>query len=616
MHHPLPARVPVSICSYQTLISTTPDLDTGENAPSAQQSYDNAPSNAEYYDPQHWQQQQEQGEPELRPRIPLIVLAQQNGVTEASEPSTPRVMRTALSTITEMTERTEATPRWRSENLNTPRPLSSALTSSYGEIIGLSLLLFPSVIVHHLSDHQHFSLHESEPIDPNLIPVSPSGSALHRLSTYERAPSLPASESRSTESSPRLPSEPVPSSQGLPSIPDYNSKSSKQAPLPVPSPKQSKLSMLASSRASSVTSRSRSSRSSGIALAGSVKTFPTLRPSAQSARPPNSTVAPTEPGEEVGENAEYFNRTSLAPSSTSSHVRRAIQTALNQEVNDQENSNHSPSRSRAPSERSKAPTTSRPVVATSPIDAMVSTFPERQPFRPPSKLALLAQAKVDASKAPRLPKPTTEYLTPIANGPTVTTAITTSYQSLYSLTDPSRSPVIPKPYVVPLSNATGPADAKRSKLAMKIKRANEQQYAEPEEEVIFPSASPIFSSKPSRVRASPSAFASLLIDYNLTPSQDKDKHGASHSQAKEQGKGEKTDRTSGDTSVDSHDSHRNRSRRFKDSRSPDFSPPHGFAFDSPSPDDAVFNARRGTSLGQRKKPPSSTQSPGKSHVSK
>jgi hypothetical protein len=611
----------MSLFGYQTFIYSTPDLDTGETAPPAQQSYDDAPSNAEYYDPQHWQQQ-EQGESEVRPRIPLIVLAQQNGATEASETSTPRVMRTALSTISERTERTEATPRWRSGMLNTPRPLSSALTSSYGEIIGLSLFLFSSVIIHHFSGHRHFSLHGSEPIDPNFIPVSPSGSALHRLSTYERAPSLPASGLRSTESSPRLPSlpslpsDPVPSSQGLPSIPDFNSKSSKQAPLPVPPPRQSKLSLLASSRASSVTSRSQSSRSSGIALAGSVKTFPTLRPSAQSARPPNSTVAPTEPGEEVGENAEYFNRTSPAPSSTSSHVRRAIQTALNQEVNDQENSNHSPSRSRAPSDRSKASTPSHSFAATSPVDAMVPTFPDRQAFRPPSKLALLAQAKVDASKAPRLPKPTTEYLTPIANGPTVTTAITTSYQSLYSLTDPSRSPVIPKQYVVPLTNAAGPADTKRSKLAMKIKKANEQQYAEPEEEVIAPSVSPIFSSKPSRVRASPSAFASLLIDDILTPSQDKDKHGASHSQAKEQRKGEKTDGTPGEASVDPHEGHKHRSRRLKDSRSPDLSPPHGFTFDSPSPDDVVLNARHGTSLGQRRKPPLSTQSPGKSHVSK
>jgi hypothetical protein len=603
--------------SYQTLISTTPDPHPAENTFPAQQDYDNATSNAEYYEPQHWEQQER--EPEVRSRIPLIVLAQQNVDAEISEPDT-RVMRPALSTITERTERTEAnTPHWRSNLLNTPRPLSSTPTSSYGEVIGMSTPLFLTA-AHCILDHRHFSLHDSELIDPNLIPVSPSGSALHRLSTYERAPSLPASESRSAQSSPRLPSVPselVPSSEEIPSIPDYNSKSSKPAPFPVPPPKKSKLSMLATSRASSVTSRSQSSRSSGIALTGSVKTFPALRPSAQSARPPNSTVVPSEPAEEVGENAEYFNRTSLVPSSTSSHVRRAIQTALNQEVNDQENgSDHPSSPSRASSDRSKTPTPSRPVVAASPKGVMMPTFLESQPARLPSKLALLAQAKADASKAPRLPKPTTEYLTPIANGPTVTTAITTSYQSLYSLTDPSRSPVIPKQHVVPLSYTAGPPDVKRSKLAMKIKKANEIQYEKPGEEVV-PSASPIFYPKPSRVRASPSAFASLLIDDILTLSQDKDKRGATHSRVKEQGRREKTDRASalsGEASTDPHESHRNRARKLKHLKAPDFPPLHSFAFDSPSPDDIVFNARRGTSMGQRKDSPSTStpRSPGKS----
>ena len=477
--------------------------------------------------------------------------------------------------------------------------------------------LFPLPTLIIFLDHQHFSLRDSEAIDPNLIPVSPSGSALHRLSTYERAPSLPRSESRSSHSSPRLPSEPVPSSEEIPSIPDYNSKSSKQAPLPAPLSKRSRLSMLATSRASTVSSLSQSSRSSGIALTGSVKTFPALRPSAQSARPPNSTVAPSEPSGEVGGNAENFGRTSPGPSSITSHVRRAIQTALKQEVDDQNNSNHPLSPSRASSDRSKTPTPC-PVAADSPRGAIVPTLPESKPIRLPSKLALLAQAKADASKAPRLPKPTTEYLTPIANGPTVTTAITTSYQSLYSLTDPSRSPIIPKQYVVPLSNVMDPPDAKRSKLAMKIKKASEMQYARPEEEIDVPSTSPMFYPKPSRVRASPSAFASLLIDDILTPSQDKDKHGASHNQAKGNEHGEEKDKASallGEVSIDSHDSHRIRTRRLKNMKPPDFSPPQGFTFDSPSPDDIVFNARRGTTLGQRKDNPS-TRSPGKSLGSK
>lgn len=472
--------------------------------------------------------------------------------------------------------------------------------------------MFSFTNTQHLLDLKHFSMNDSEPVDPNLIPVSPSGSALHRLSTYERAPSLPASESRSPQSSPRLPSEPVPTSEEIPSIPDYNSKSSKQLPLPPP-PKKSKLSILAASRASSVTSQSQSSRSSGIALTGSVKTFPALRPSAQSAQPPNSTVSPSDPGEEGRESAEFSNRTSPAPSSTSSHVRRAIQTALNQEVDDQQGSSNHPSPpSRVSSDRSKTPTPSRPVAAVS--KSAMPSFPESQLTRPPSKLLLLAQAKAEASKAPRLPKRTTEYLTPIANGSTVTTAITTSYQSLYSLTDPSRSQVIPKQYVVPLSHVAGPSDAKRSKLAMKIKKANEIQYTRPEEEeVVVPSAPPIFYPKPSRVRASPSAFASLLIDDILTTSQDKDKRGAVHFEAKVPRRREESDRTSALSGEDSHESHGNRTRRLKHTKTPDISPPNGFAFDSPSPDDIIFNARRGTSLGQRQDFPSTStpRSPGK-----
>jgi hypothetical protein len=77
----------------------------------------------------------------------LIVQAQQqpgfNGTLEVSEPGTPRVVRPALSTIYEKSERTEASPYWpnRQPLLNTPRPLSSALTSSYGELIGGNFLL-------------------------------------------------------------------------------------------------------------------------------------------------------------------------------------------------------------------------------------------------------------------------------------------------------------------------------------------------------------------------------------------------------------------------------------------------------------------------------------------
>lgn len=444
-----------------------------------------------------------------------------------------------------------------------------------------------------------------------MIPVSPSGSALNRLSLYEPAPSLPTSESRSSRSSsPHAASEPTPPSDGIPEIPDYNSKSTKQTVLPVPPPKKSKLSLLASSRASSVTSRTESSRSSGIALTGSVKTFPALRPSAQSIRPPSSVASSS-----VGENAEYYRPTSTAQSSTDSHIRRAILTAMNQEAGDKDEKQAAsvPSRpqSQASSDKSKTPTPPKPVGLPVVHRMPRPAFPEGQAVRQPSKLILLAQAKADASKAPKLPKPTTEYLTPIANGPSVTTAITTSYQSLYSLTDPTRSPIIPKQYVVPLG-AVPPAspDTKKSKLAIKIKKANEKQNLEPEEEVITPPVSPMFHSKSNRARASPSAFASLLIDDTLTIPEDKNEDKATRRLAREQRRREKQaigSAKSEGTSARSTESTQSPTQRKKHVITPPtFSPSSGFAFDGPSPDDIVFNARRGTSLGQQKNPPSTS----------
>lgn len=99
-------------------------------------------SNLEYYDPEQYERQH----PEERSRVPLIVQAQQqpgfNGTLEVSEHGTPRMLRPALSTISEKTERTEPSPYWRNRqrSLITPRSLSSAPSSSYGEVIGKSIL--------------------------------------------------------------------------------------------------------------------------------------------------------------------------------------------------------------------------------------------------------------------------------------------------------------------------------------------------------------------------------------------------------------------------------------------------------------------------------------------
>lgn len=317
------------------------------------------------------------------------------------------------------------------------------------------------------------------------------------------------------------------------------------------------------------------------------------------------------------------------PSASSSIIQRAIQTALELEAVDREVT-PKPSQPRAePSDRSETPTSNYhqpanipsslktpPVSLTRPLSKLallaqqkaeggsrpstlqrLSTPPQSPPSsRPLSKLAMLAQQKVDATRMPKLPKSSTEYLTPIANGPSVTTAITTSYQSLYSLTDPSRSNVIPKLDVVPLHlsvEAHTPTDHRPSKLAMKIKRAGDKSGTiselPPEEPIMHP-PSPLFQSKSTHARASPSAFASVLILDNLHNHQDKnmtrDNHG---DHRKEKVPARKTIRD-GSTNNYPHHSHK---LKHTNSLSHDPTP---FAFNVPSPDDIVFNARKGSAF--------------------
>ncbi|TFK43259.1 hypothetical protein BDQ12DRAFT_170939 [Crucibulum laeve] len=561
------------------------------------------------------------GEHEVRSRLPLIHLAQQQGGVMYSEPGTPAPVQYRLSTITERTERTELSPYWARQQLappDTPRGMSSSASTSYGQ-----------VIENNMSEDG-----EAEgPQDPNFIPVSPSGSAIQRLSTYDPPPTNSPSESRSPQSTPRAPSIQIPPSEAIPDIPDLSSKSSKPVPIPPPvkePPKKSKLAMLASSRASTASSMStisESSRSSGTSLTGSVKTFPALRPSAQSIRPPSSVSSSA-----ISKSLPPPPRsiTSTTPSSTSSHVRRAIQAAMQLEALDRNATPKPATEKPLPSEasdRSKTPTpiTTRPAAPTpSKTAEMPSSSPSRSPAqtsapppRPLSKLALLAQAKqikADPSRAPKLPKTTTEYLTPIANGSSVTTAITTSYQSLYSLTDPSRPAIIPKLNVVPLNN-NGPSspDVKQSKLAMKIKKAQEKQRVEPPppEEVITPPVSPMFNPTRSPVRASPSAFASLLISDALSPPEDEGRSGEKSGEKRHKHR----PTTSDVITKDSEHRHRSRSRTHKHPKAPipDFASTSSFAFDGPSPDDVVLKARQGTALGKQK--PSSRTGAGVGNVS-
>ncbi|KAF9569400.1 hypothetical protein CPC08DRAFT_701894 [Agrocybe pediades] len=575
-------------------------------------------------------------EPNARSRLPSIFLAQQqpgfDNQAYLNVPNSPYAHVRRLSKISEKTEKTEPSMLWQPQQHydlpDTPRSMASSISTSYGqETYGT-----------HGEGYARYD-------DPNITRTSPSASAIQRLSTFEKAPSN-ASTITPDDHLPPTSSE---SLQNLRTIPDLDSKSSIHladrddesvgVPPTPPAKSQSKLSRLASSRASTISTntRSESSRSSGTSITGSIKTYPALRPSAQSERPPSSAASSVSSKELPPIPSRVAS--SYHPSyqsSTSSIVRKAIKTALKFEggedvdgsVAGQSESQRPQSEARSEqSDRAKTPTPAHPHPSLNasdpkpsptgrPLSKLAALAQQKAssankstgsisfdipsasqasaPSRPLSKLALLAQQKVDASRMPKLPKTTTEYLSPIANGSSVTTAITTSYQSLYSLTDPSRPNVIPKLDVVPLQAlspeaATSPSDKKPSKLALKIKKANEkiQSPGFPSEVEIPSSISPIFQPKTSHARASPSAFASVLISDNMNSSKDTkgDKEGKRKKKEKKEKKEKPTKKSS------------------KQGTEKGSSPP--FTFDQPSPDDIVLNARKKPTVSSKVATPTS-----------
>ena len=504
--------------------------------------------------------------------------------------------------------------------------------------------------------------------DPNDFVPSPSSSALQRLSYHEPAPSVTPSASRtpSTKSRTRSPPEPVPAMESIPDIPSLMTKKSTLKPA---SEKKSKLSSLASSRsslrssASSISSRSYSTDGDDESLV----TYPGLRPSAASMM-----SVPLEAGE-VDDTS-----TVTGSSSMSSHVRRAIATALELEAVDRaagdagdvtprpreaapqlpelapSQPSPAPTRIELPSppppETPKAPKTPRAPRQVSPAVTATRELSLVQPPSPPpprdapqspmspqitgtqpSKLAMLAKAKAAKQQGPWMPKPKktsvvpahtpsvlnkthTEYLQPIANGATATTAITTSYQTLGSLMSrdrsglpPSSSPVGRAPDASSPRSGTKEVkskEAKPSKLAMKSKaaqrKAEREREPEPAGEPPTIPLSPLFSPQVLRARAAPSTFAAVLVDDNgdLIAVEDADrKHtsrsGRSSSQSRRSSSHRGSVRSGSETSKRSskHDSLL--------PPAPELASLRGFAFDVPSPDDVVFNARRGTSLAPR-----------------
>ncbi|KAF9246908.1 hypothetical protein BU15DRAFT_38790 [Melanogaster broomeanus] len=532
-----------------------------------------------------------------RPRVPLIVLAQQGqyqpdyypapqylDYDQDMEPDdipldfmSPADRNSRLSTITELTERTEPSRHWPSRQqlvaMNNPRALSSSeTTSSYGQVIGK---------FHHTCFYDN---HQYPPTDPNEIPPSPSPSAVRRLSIYDSAPSLrtPTESEVQSEmpmSPPRGPSISAPPTENMPDIPDFMSKSSKKPPVPpekdIPPraelPKRSKLAELASSRASIISS----SRSSDLEST-SVLTYPALRPAAESRLSLASRARSSLPS---------VKPPSTTTSSMSSHVRQAIQTAMELEAHDQEMTTKQ--RTESVSDTSSAstvrqakplsPSSSSRSAATTPRSVVRSESDSTA--RPQSKLAKLAQAKASAHAViPRIPKsipPTsppkelpkshTEYFVPIANGATATTAITTSYHSLQSL---SAAQVLDP---VPLVQMPG-AECRPSKLALKVKKTQDRSssHSSATDDEGTPSPPPLFLPKSIRSQLN------LVEMYQASLSQSKSTLGLESPQQHKRSVAEPP--TSPDLSVRST----------------------SFAFDVPSPDDLVFKARRGTALEQRR----------------
>lgn len=467
----------------------------------------------------------------------------------------------------------------------------------------------------------------SLPEDPNNIPPSPTLSALQRLSILQYPPTASSTGSRTpTQETAELPhlatslpaeAPPVPSKLSLRSLAQKSKSGSSvsaihaataapreeasQRPKSLVSSEskksKSKLSTLASSRSSA-------SSSSSVTSASSLTTYPMLRPSSASI------------GLFEGDSA----RTSITTSSSmSSHVRRAIETALQLEAVDATpkiqikdlppppNQTASVTHSASPKECLGSP----PATQASPrtiSQSAVPQLPAPSGGKPKvSKLARLAQAKAQQSQGPWMPKPKrhrsetsdltaqkahTEYLTPIANGPTATTAITTTYQSLASLARPSRSDPDPHGTVDMFAPRRSSAEPKHSKLAAKSRRAQQIQEAQPAPEP-EPALSaldlPMFTPMNMQSRASPSAFASLLLSDEPSPLEaklPKTKHKES-------------------TRAREHREVVEKPRRRMHKRNEIPLPPgpksssQDFAFDVPSPDDIVFRARSGTSLAHR-----------------
>ena len=339
--------------------------------------------------------------------------------------------------------------------------------------------------------------------------------------------------------------------------------------------KMSKLSKLADSRSNIAKSFQTSSSRSFAADSASILTYPILRPSPASILSLSSDFTPS----------KAF--TSVRP-----HIRRTVDASIEQERSDKlqaksEGEHESPSGRLKYDGQSTATETLRPVS-------------QKQGSRGPSKLALLAQSKAKQNPETVIPwvrpppAPTrrsqareaqehnfrAKFVTPIGNRHTTTTGITTSYQSLGDLmsrgisglppsfpppTDESRSTPLPvsgtstklSPLVSKPTPSSTPSDP--SKLAMRVKQT-QLQSGIPEVDVVEDMRNPpkpmLLSTGGPNAELPP--FASVLLEEG------------------ESGKKSRREKVSV-----------RKSRRDNGE------------VDVLSPDDVIFNARKGTSLAHK-----------------
>ena len=157
----------------------------------------------------------------------------------------------------------------------------------------------------------------------------------------------------------------------------------------------------------------------------------------------------------------------------------------------------------------------------------------------------------------------------------------------------------PTPPAVKVGSATShKAEPKQSKLAMKSKSARAKATEpEPDLEENAPVIEvPMFSPSAIRSRAPPSAFATLLVSEEPDAVSENGSDGTylcQHHKAEKERR-----RSQGGSDASKPRSHRHKEREVPLPPSP-LPLLRGFAFDVPSPDDVVFNARKGTSLAQR-----------------